>query len=111
MSDSRYVTIRQRYESLSDEELNLIVENINANKVCFDTLNYNEENHTYCPLAIALNLHNTIENPTDEKIKEGISKRFNPVNIIKGVEGNFFTTDRKSDILNICGEILNSRKQ
>ncbi len=75
-----------------------------ADILCLDTYNYDDGK--YCPLAIAMNLHETISEPTDDKIKNEISKRFMPVNIIAGVEGEFFRNNRKEDILKICNELL-----
>lgn len=104
MCDTRYRLIKERFSRLSKEEIQNIVDNIDL--VCLDTHNYDEENKKYCPVAVAMNLHNTVSDPTDEKIKNEISKRFNPVNILKGVEGDFYRSDRKDDLLKICNEIL-----
>jgi hypothetical protein len=104
MCDTRYRLIKERFSRLSKEEIQNIVDNIDL--VCLDTHNYDAGNKKYCPLAVAMNLHNTVSDPTDEKIKNEISKRFNPVNILKGVEGDFYRNDRKDDLLKICNELL-----
>ena len=53
-----------------------------------------------------MNLHETISNPTDQLIKTEIEKRFIPVNVIAGVDGQFYRENRKDDIVKICKEIL-----
>ena len=106
-TDERYLTIKSRLETLTNEEISRIIDN--KDRLCVDLLNYDILNDTYCPLAIALNLHNTIKDPNNSKIMIEIEKRFIPVNIVKGLKGKFYTTDRKSDIINLCHEILNDR--
>lgn len=105
-SDLRYQKAKQRLSSLSDEELKRILCDID--KILFDTHNFNEGK--FCPVAIAMNLHKTIDNPTDERIKNEISKRFRPVNIFKGIKGKFYTDNRREDLINLCKEILQERK-
>jgi hypothetical protein len=106
MTDKRYQTIKDRLCKLTKTELQRILDNID--KMCVDTFNYDEVNHTFCPLALAMNLHQTVENPTDRSIKNEISKRFIPVNIISGIEGNFYRKNRKSDLSQIINEILSN---
>lgn len=103
-SDTRYKLIYNRLYSLKKEQLQSIVDNIDL--VCFDAFNFNEIDKTYCPLAIAHGLHETIENPTNISIQKQLSTFYSPVNILKGVNGEFYTTKRRLDLLNICNEIL-----
>jgi hypothetical protein len=102
--DKRHFLILNRLLSLSLIELYRII--VNSNLLCLDTYNYNEKYKTFCPLALALNLNETIKNPTDEIITNELSKRFNPVNILKGVPGKFYTLERKNDIINLVNEVI-----
>lgn len=104
MNDLRYDTIKARLCSLSKDELQRVIDNVDT--LCVDTYNYDERSKKYCVLAIAMNLHELIDSPTDLLIKNEIAKRFTPVNVIKGVEGSFFRENRKDDILKISKEIL-----
>lgn len=101
--DKRYELIKQRLSLLSKEEIQRIVDNID--QVCFDELNYDAQNNTFCPLAMGMAL-NSIQAPTDDLIKEHISRRFSPVNVLKGVKGTFYTDNRKADLLNLCQSLL-----
>jgi predicted Zn-dependent peptidase len=101
--DLRYETIKSRLSTLSKEEIQRILDNID--QVCFDEFNYDEANNKYCPLAIAMKL-DTLPNPTDSLIKEEIGKRFNPVNAIKGVAGDFYRDNRKENLINLCKKLL-----
>lgn len=103
-NDRRYLVLKERLSNLSKEEIQNIIDNIDL--VCFDTFNYDEDNKKYCPLAVGMNLHNTVSDPTDEKIKNEISKRFLPVNAIKGIAGEFYRENRKDDLLKVCKELL-----
>lgn len=103
--DLRYETIKARLSSLSKIEIQRILDHIDD--VCFDEFNYDAQNQKYCPLAIAMNL-DTLPNPTDEKVRKAISERFNPVNVIKGLEGVFYTDDRKEDLIKLCNILLAS---
>jgi len=104
--DLRYEIIKERLSNLSKHEIQRILDRIDD--VCFDELNYDAQNHKYCPLAIAMNLNTLLPNPTDKKVKEAISKRFNPVNVIKGIKGEFYRNNRKSDLINLCNQLLAS---
>lgn len=109
-TDNRYNLIKSRLEKLDREKIFRIIEAIKENKVCFDTYNYDKTNKTYCPLAIAYRLDELIENPNNEKITNALSKYFEPVNILKDQLGDFYTKNRKEDLLKLCEEILESKK-
>lgn len=107
--DKRYETLRGRLEELSIRELERIERDID--QTCNDTYNYDKATNTFCPLAVALNLHKTIENPTDERIKEILSKRFNPVSVMTDVEGEYYKNDRKKDLSQVVKWILEDKRR
>lgn len=111
MNDLRYNIFKQRLNLLSIEEIERIVTHIDI--VCFDTYNYNMDENTFCPLAVAMNLHETMKVKifTDENVGWEIAKRFNPVNVLKGVKGNFYTTNRRDDLLNLCEEVIKEKSK
>lgn len=104
-TDNRYKVFKERLSALTREEIQRIIDNIEL--VCLDTFNYDVTSGKFCPLAIGMNLHKTIDTPSDINVAFEISKRFNPVNALKGVQGQFYTTNRKEDLLNVCKEVLN----
>jgi hypothetical protein len=101
--DLRYETIKSRLATLTKNEIQRIVDNID--RICFDEVNYDAQSNKFCPLAIAMNL-DRLNNPTDELIKSEIAKRFTPVNVIKGIDGNFYKDNRKEDLINLCKKLL-----
>lgn len=107
MEDLRYKLAKERLETLSKEELQRILDDID--KCTWDTWNYEKETDQFCPIAIAMNLHNTVDNPTDENIKAKMAERFQPTNIFKGTPGEFYTTNRKQDTIKLVTEILKTK--
>lgn len=106
--DIRYVTMRHRLSLLSTEQLQRIIDN--QDELVFDEVNYDSKNHKFCPLAVGLNLHNKIQNPSDAVVKKELRKTFKPVNVMQGLKGNFFTENRKEDLLSLCQELLKIKK-
>lgn len=103
-NDSRYILMRERLSCLSKEELQSIVDNIDI--ILFDT--YNFKNGKFCPMGVALGGH-YLNNPTNETIKSLIESRFQPANMLKGIEGIFYhgnDQERKKDLLSLCNELL-----
>lgn len=98
-NDLRYRAIYHRLCALSVQEIKRIQANIDL--ICFDEFNYDAINHTFCPIAIAMGLDD-ITNPTNETVQQIIGRRFHPVNILKGVPGTFYTTNRRQDLLSVC---------
>lgn len=104
LMDNRKQIFLDRLSVLSVQEIQRIKDNIDM--ICLDTFNYNAEENTFCPLAVGMNLHKSIGNPTDQKIQNEIGKRFQPVNALKGVKGDFYTSNRKKDLLEVCDEVI-----
>lgn len=100
MEDARYRAVWNRLSKLTIPQLARIIDNID--KVCFDTYNFDEVEKTFCPLAIAHGLDKCLSNPTNEIVQEELARHYKPVNILKGVPGKFYTTNRRADLLAIC---------
>ena len=107
MKDERLQIFVERIDALSIEQIKRIKDNVNI--ICFDTFNYDESNKTFCPLAVALNLHETVENPTNESIGKEIGKHFIPVNALKNVKGKFYTNNRREDLLKMCDIMIKEK--
>lgn len=110
MKDERYVKMKTRLNSLTDEELRRLAEDMIY--VCTDEFNYDPISHRFCPLAVAKNLHMTLDDWTDESITNELGKVFKPVNILRGVPGKFYHgthEQRMSDLRAILLEIMTKR--
>lgn len=108
--DRRYLAMRDRFRTLSFDELKRIIDNIDG--VCFDTFNYDEQNRTFCPIAWAMDLPEQYRfswQVNDDLIRESIEGRFKPVNILKGLPGKFYhgdTAERRKDLILIVFRVL-----
>lgn len=104
--DDRYWAIRERLGHFSKTEIRRIVDDID--KCVFDEYNYKDG--YFCPVGLAMNLHNELSEPTNISAKQAMARRFNPVNVIKGVPGQFYhgnSIQRRKDLLMLCDELLN----
>lgn len=109
--DARELALRARLGILTTEELERIKNY--SGRLVLDTYCFDGEG--FCPLAIAFNLHNTLENPTEGTVRAKIlelgSKRVPnfTVSATKGIEGEFFTIDRLRDMMKLLDEELANR--
>lgn len=104
-NDQRYIIMFERFSLLNENELLNILDNIDI--ILFDTFNYNDGK--YCPLAVAKKLHETVDNPSDELMKKLLGCFFEPVNVLKGVDGNFYRDNRKDDLVKIIAHVLREK--
>lgn len=101
--DRRFDIMKERLGELTHEELECLHEGIIEGKVCYDDFNYDVRAGKFCPLAVAIGL-DKMKDPSDLKVWEELYKRFKPVNVLKGVPGNFYhgnTEERESDLLGL----------
>lgn len=105
--DDRFRAMYMRFYFMSVTEVKRVIDDID--RVCFDTLNYDDANQTFCPVAIALNLHNDIPIPSDALVEQAIGRRFPVVNILKGLNGKFYRDNRREDLLKLMNHILWSK--
>ena len=82
-----------------------------------DGCNYDPVGGAWCPLAVALEVDRILQDEgtvvaTDQEAKErivDIGTRTNPafgLNPMRGIVGSFFTTSRRSDLLQACRDVL-----
>lgn len=110
--DKRKELIENRLRYFSNAQLQKIA--ANQDILCTDEFNYNEKEKTFCPLAIALGLHEKLENPTDERVSWELSGYFKPVNVLKSVPGIFYHGSHKErvvDLLDLVADIINERQE
>lgn len=109
MKDLRYRVMRERLETLNAEQLRSIVDNIGI--VLFDTHNYHDGK--FCPMAVGLGCHKLEGKITEARVQSRIAESYLPINILKGVSGEFYhgsDDERKADLLLLCKQILDERR-
>lgn len=116
--DPRYVALRRGIEQLNLHQLTVLARHMEQHKpIVLDGCNYDPVNRTWCPLAVALEVDREAQNEnrefaTDAEAKKyivSIGRRTNPefcLNPMSGVVGNYFTSSRRRDLLEICREVL-----
>ncbi len=103
ITDRRYELMKERFMTLSLDQLKRMRDKIDI--TLFDVYNYCEGK--YCPMGIALGA-DELDRPTDKDVKALIGKFYQPTNMLKGVEGNFYhgsDEQRRNDLLNLIDEI------
>jgi hypothetical protein len=72
-----------------------------------DSFNY--ENGKFCPLAIGVGLDQTINEPTHNIVFDKLIEMGYKVYNTRGIEGQFYTTNRKDDLLEAAQEVLQEK--
>lgn len=107
--DKRFDIMYERLKTFNLPALYHLHDAIINNKVCYDEFNYDEQTSKFCPIAILMRLDEKMENPTNESVSERIRTNFDPVNAIKGVQGNFYhgtPKERESDLLGLINVLI-----
>jgi hypothetical protein len=103
--DPRKTALKNGLRQLSYSQL-LDVQDYQAD-LCLDDFNY--DSGTWCPLAVGLGLHQWVRNPTSDTVHAimalGGLKVFNT----RGVKGEFYTLDRKTDLRIALNEVLHEK--
>lgn len=107
MLDLRKEGLKYGLRQLTITELERVI--LYRDKMCLDSFNYNEEDKTFCPLAIALELDKNIDNPTHEKVYNNLINKGYKVYNTRGVKGEFYTNNRERDLLIAAKEVLEEK--
>jgi hypothetical protein len=78
-------------------------------EMVLDTYNY--EDGKFCPLAVALELDKTMVDPSHDKVFTELTKQGYKVYNTRGIEGQFYTTNRKEDLLEAAIEVLKEKQE
>lgn len=80
-----------------------------SEEMVLDTYNY--EDGKFCALAIALQLDKTMIDPSHDKVFTELTKQGYKVYNTRGIEGKFYTTNRKEDLLEAALEVLKEKEE
>lgn len=70
---------------------------------------FNYQDGKFCPLGIALELDKTMENPTHDKVFQSLTDLGYQVYNTRGIEGSFYTDNRREDLLAAAQEVLTEK--
>jgi hypothetical protein len=100
--DPRKTGLKNGLRQLTIEQLQRVMDY--PNEMVLDTYNY--QDGKFCPLAIALELDKITFNPTHEKVFQILTDLGYKVYNTRGIEGEFYTDNRKEDLLEAAKEVL-----
>jgi hypothetical protein len=71
---------------------------------------YNYYDGKFCPLAVALGLDRTMENPSHDRVFQTLTDLGYDVYNTRGIVGKFYTDNRKEDLLEAAREVLEEKQ-
>lgn len=103
--DPRKTGLKKGLRQLKIEQLERVINY--KGEMCLDTYNYHEGK--FCPLAIGLGLDQSMEKPTHEMVHGRLLLLGFEVYNTRGIEGEFYTTNRAEDLLEAAKEVLQEK--
>lgn len=104
--DPRKTGLKNGLRQLTIQELERLINY--PGEMVLDTYNY--EDGKFCPLAVALKLDKTMGDPSHEKVFEVLTNMGLKVYNTRGIVGEFYTTNRKEDLLEAAKEVLDEKR-
>lgn len=101
IEDPRKVALKRGLRQLSPEELSRVINY--TGEMVLDEFNYKDG--CFCPLAVGVGL-DQMADPSHEKVFTVLQIMGYVVNNTRGVQGDFYTTNRKDDLLLAASEVL-----
>ena len=106
MEDLRKTGLKNGLRQLTIEQLERVLNY--PGEMVLDSYNY--QDGKFCALAIALELDQTMSNPTHEKVYDKLVSMNYSVYNTRGIEGKFYTNNRLEDLLEAIKEVLQEKK-
>lgn len=100
--DPRKTGLKNGLRQLTAEQIQKVIEC--PNEMVLDTYNY--QDGCFCPLAVALDLDKKIKDPTHDKVFLTLTDLGYKVYNTRGIKGDFYTVNRKEDLLVAAKEVL-----
>ncbi len=102
MEDPRKTGLKDGLHQLTVKQLRRVIDY--PGEMVLDTYNY--EHGNFCALAIGVGLDSTISNPTHEIVYDTLVTMGYKVYNTRGIKGEYYTTNRKEDLLMAAEEVL-----
>jgi hypothetical protein len=99
--DPRKTGLKNGLRQLTIEQLRRVIDC--PGEMVLDTHNY--ENGCFCPLAVGVGL-DSMPQPTHQKVFDMLTDMGFKVYNTRGIVGNFYTTNRRADLLEAANEVL-----
>lgn len=106
MEDPRKTGLKNGLRQLSSDQIRRVLDY--EGEMVLDTWNY--EDGKFCPLAVAVGLNETMTDPTHDKVYNTLLEMGFKVYNTRGIKGDFYTTDRLTDLKTAALEVLEERE-
>lgn len=103
--DPRKTGLKNGLRQLTVEQLERVINY--KGEMVYDTYNYHDGK--FCALAVALELDKTMAEPTHDKVFGRLTLLGYSVYNTRGIEGEFYTTNRAEDLLVAAKEVLQEK--
>lgn len=103
--DPRKTGLKNGLRQLTIEQLQRVINY--PGEMVLDSYNY--QNGNFCALAIGLGLDQEMVEPTHDKVFQILTDLGYKVYNTRGIEGEFYTTNRKEDLLEAAQEVLQEK--
>lgn len=103
--DFRKTGLKNGLRQLTVEQLQRVINY--PGEMILDSFNYHEGK--FCPLAIGVGLDKIVTEPTHEKVFNILMEMNFKVYNTRGLDGQFYTNNRKDDLLVAAQEVLDEK--
>jgi hypothetical protein len=104
LEDPRKTGLKNGLRQLTKNQIKKVIEY--PNEMVLDTFNY--EDGKFCPLAVAVGLED-MQEPSHEKVFDKLTEMGYLVYNTRGILGEFYTVNRKHDLLEAANEVLKEK--
>jgi hypothetical protein len=102
MEDPRKTGLKNGLRQLTADQIRKVIDY--PGEMVLDSHNYCD--NKFCPLAVALDLDKKIKEPTHEKVFNLLNEMGYKIYNTRGIKGEFYTNNRKEDLLIAAKEVL-----
>jgi hypothetical protein len=103
--DPRKTGLKNGLRQLNIKQLKRVIEY--QGEMVLDEYNYYDG--MFCPLAVALGLDKTMQNPSHDRVFQTLTDLGYDVYNTRGIVGTFYTDHRKEDLLEAAQEVLEEK--
>lgn len=103
--DPRKIGLKTGLAQLTIDQLKRVINY--KGEMVLDEFNYKD--NCFCPLAIGVGLDKTITEPSHNKVYNSLTSLGYKVYNTRGIEGKFYTDNRKEDLLLATNEVLQEK--
>ena len=105
--DPRKTGLKKGLRQLTAEQIETVLSW--PDEMVYDTFNY--EDGKFCALAVGIGIPAVMPGPTHEKVYDYLVRMGYAVYNTRGIDGEFYTTNRKADLFEAAREVLAEKRQ